>query len=120
MWHVNRDGILVRGLTKTELRKRNSRWRLSPGEAAAVVTRLKSSSNLGCVHRNSTAASLLPCNHDVKNLIEGSADSIVEFSLVRYPSTISKAQQTTAVVLANAVNDSSSWEPWKTLDGASM
>jgi hypothetical protein len=119
VWHVNRDGILVRGLTKTELRKRNNRWRLFPGKATAV-TRLKSSTNLGCVHRNSTSASLLPCNHDVKNRIEGRADSIVEFSLVRYPSTISKVHQQTNAVISNEVNDSSSWEPWKTLDASML
>lgn len=119
VWHVNRDGVLVRGLTKTELRKRNSRWRLFPGKAAAV-TRLKSSTNLGCVHRNSTSASLLPCNHDMKNRIEGSVDSIVEFSLVRYPSTISKVHQQANAVITNEVNDSSSWEPWKTLDASML
>jgi len=119
VWHVNRDGILVRGLTKTELHQRSGRWRLFAGKAAAD-NRLKSSTDLGCVHRNSTSASLLPCNHDVKNSVDTSADSIVEFSLVRYPSTTSKVHQQTNAGLTNELNGSSSWEPWKTLDGASM
>ncbi|KAK1732438.1 hypothetical protein QTG54_016832 [Skeletonema marinoi] len=119
VWHVNRDGILVRGLTKTELHQRSGRWRLFAGKAAAD-NRLRSSTDLGCVHRNSTSASLLPCNHDVKNSVDTSADSIVEFSLVRYPSTTSKVHQQTNAGLTNELNGSSSWEPWKTLDGASM
>eukprot|EP00986_Skeletonema_menzelii_P000980 scaffold274_cov144-Skeletonema_menzelii.AAC.3 len=119
VWHVNRDGILVRGLTKSEIRKRNRRWRLFAGKAA-TVDRLNLSTNLGCVHRNSTIASLLPCNLDAKNRVGTSADSIVEFSLVRYPSTASKAHHQSNAAVTNEVNDSSSWEPWKTLDGASM
>ncbi len=119
VWHVNRDGILVRGLTKTELRKRNNRWRIFAGKDAAI-NRLTSSTDLGCVHRNSTSASLLPCNYDAKSRVDTNSDSIVEFSLVRYPSTTSKAHQQLNAPVTNEVNDSSSWEPWKTLDGVSM
>ena len=119
VWHVNRDGILVRGLTKSEIRKRNRRWRLFAGKAAAI-NRLNAPTDLECVHRNSTTASLLPCNLDAKNRVGTSADSIVEFSLVRYPSTLSKAHQQPNAVVTNEVNDSPSWGPWKTLDGASM
>jgi len=56
----------------------------------------------------------------VKNRVDTNAGSIVEFSLVRYPSTTSKAHQQLNSAATNEVNDSSSWEPWKTLDGASM
>lgn len=123
VWHVNRDGILVRGLTKTELRKRKNRWRL--GKAAAT-SRSDVAANMGCVRRNSTSASLLPCNNDLKRGIQdgSKSNSLVEFSLVRYPSAISKVNQhqTTSVSSPNDGNDSSSssWEPWKGLDGASM
>ena len=119
VWNVNQDGVLVRGLTKTELRKRNSSWRLFAGKASSA-SRSKFVSDLGCVHRDSISASLLPCSHNTKNRVEAGSGSIVEFSLVRYPSTTPKANQQSNTVPTNDINESSSWEPWKTLDGASM
>eukprot|EP00571_Detonula_confervacea_P009096 CAMPEP_0172317146 /NCGR_PEP_ID=MMETSP1058-20130122/30651_1 /TAXON_ID=83371 /ORGANISM="Detonula confervacea, Strain CCMP 353" /LENGTH=1163 /DNA_ID=CAMNT_0013031633 /DNA_START=128 /DNA_END=3619 /DNA_ORIENTATION=- len=125
VWHVNRDGILVRGSTNAEKRRRKrGRWRItSPRRASAAAAsdgnsgRLLHSSqaDFGCVHRvNSTLAMMLPCDGDVKQQGEEDA-SLVGFSLVRFPSPSSKSAARRQV---DGTNDADpSWEPWTTLEG---
>lgn len=109
VWHVNRDGILVRGLTKSEKKRRKrGRWR-SLGERP---------SDFGCIHRsNSTSAVLLPCDHggDGRHRETG-GKSLVGFSLVRYPSTAPKG----VPVMDADDDDTPFWEPWTTLEGPSV
>lgn len=128
VWHVNRDGILVRGSTKAEKRKRQRRWKISPrkASAAATVGGLQSSqSEFGCVHRtNSTLATLLPCSGDVKRRKANKGNSLVGFSLVRYPCTISKQSKTATQQQSSIDGDveedpSLTWEPWTTVEPAS-
>lgn len=122
LWHVNRDGILVRGSTKAEKRRRKRRWKLPqrPSAAAAAGTgsaRLQSSqSDFGCVHRaNSTLAMLLPCEDDGKDQANEET-SLVGFSLVRYPSTPSKIAPRRRL---EANGEETLWEPWTALEGTS-
>ncbi len=130
VWHVNRDGILVRKATKAERRKRKrGRWNISPKRASAFAVGGVSGSNglqqsapsdYGCVHRtNSTFATVMPCG-DVDDALQQSSDSksVVEFSLVRYPSTLSKILPPRGLFgddVNNNVVHTSSWEPWTTL-----
>jgi len=127
-WHVNRDGILVRGSTSAEKRRRQRRWKLSPqraSTAAAIGSRGKSlqssPSDFGCVHQtNSTVATLLPCGVGSSKKNRASTDStLVEFSLVRYPTTSYKSippQKQQEPAVGNVDEDSLNWEPWITLD----
>ena len=115
IWHVNRDGILVRGLTKSERRRKKRRW--GSGSVAGRVLRSAEdelgSKGVGCIHRaNSTAAILRPCNDDGKK----EDATKVGFSLVRYPSASSKVipQSSTG---GNDEDPLSLWAPWTTLEG---
>ncbi|KAL7536123.1 hypothetical protein ACHAXR_006927 [Thalassiosira sp. AJA248-18] len=123
VWHVNRDGILVRGSTKAEKRKRKRRWRIpSPRRASAAAAAdgsgrrslHSSQSDFTCVHKaNSTSAMLLPCDGDGKQ--ENKADtSLVGFSLVRYPVTPSKSVPRRRSLDADDAEPL--WEPWTTLE----
>lgn len=109
-WHINRDGILVRQQTKTEKRRATGRWSFNQRRAAVAAdgnkNLMSSQIDSGCIHRNnSTVASLLPCDGDRK------IESLVGFSLVRYPSTSSKSVPQRGWLDSNEV----SWEPWTTL-----
>lgn len=122
VWHVNRDGILVRQSTKAERRRTTRRWSFSQKRASAAVaadgsSRLQSSQvDFGCVHRtNSTLVSLLPCDGD-GNTQTKKETSLVGFSLVRYPSTSSKSAPQRRLLDSDA-DPSFSWEPWTTLEG---
>lgn len=123
LWHVNRDGILVRGSTRAERRRRKRvRWRVSSRRASAAATaggggRLDSSppADFGCVHRtNSTLARLLPC--DANRRSEDDGTSLVGFSLVKYPSALNQNVPRRRPL---GDNDVLSWEPWTTLEGPS-
>ena len=117
VWHVNRDGILVRGSTKAEKRKRQRRWKITPRRASAAAAAGGSGSlqsDFRCVHRtNSTMAALLPCGIEGKSR-DDNHNSLVGFSLVRYPSTVSKRvpQQQHGL----GFDPSLVWEPWTTLE----
>jgi hypothetical protein len=138
VWHVNRDGILVRKATKAERkrRRRGARWNIiSPKRASAFAVGGGGSSSsglpyspsltdYGCVHRtNSTFATVMPCDHDIDDTAQqqqsNDGTSVVEFSLVRYPSTSSKILPPRGLFDDDIINDdaiySSSWEPWTTL-----
>jgi len=124
VWHVNRDGILVREATKAERRRTTRRWSFSPRRASAGVaadgsSRLQSSqADFGCVHRtNSSVVTLLPCDGDGKIQADENI-SFVGFSLVRYPSTPSKSAPRRSLLDSDA-DSSFSWEPWTTLEGPS-
>ena len=123
LWHVNRDGILVRGSTKAEKRKRKRRWRISPRRASAAAAagsggRLHSShdAEFGCIHRaNSSSAMLLPCGG---GKMHTNKDSLVGFSLVRYPSTLSEGLPSRRPLDASDSDGPAKvWEPWTTLEG---
>jgi len=127
VWHVNRDGVLVRKATKAERRRRRrGRWNISPKRASASAVgggsgsrqQSSSQSDYGCVHRtNSTFATVMSCD-EIDDTLEQSSDgnSAVEFSLVRYPSTSSKAlPQPRGLFDDNDAIHTSSWEPWTTL-----
>lgn len=112
MWHLNRDGVLARALTKSEKRKKRSRWIGSP-ITAGNQHRIGSSANLDinflCLHRvNNTGASLLPCRDDKTNAHSG---ALVEFSLVRYPSTMHPI----TLISSNGQE----WSPWIAIEGSS-
>ena len=122
VWHVNRDGILVRKATKAERRRRKrGRWNISSRRASTfAVGGVSGSSSLqpsapsdyGCVHRtNSTFATVMSCG-DIDDTTQQSSDgkSVVKFSLVRYPSTSSKILPPRGLF-----GQTSSWEPWTTL-----
>jgi len=121
VWHVNRDGILVRGFTKSEKKKRK-RSRLNIFSRRASAAASAGSGNNGrltdfeCVHRaDSTSAMLRPCDNGGDGTKHGKADnSLVGFSLVRYPSTATKS-------VPRGENDAEPmWEPWTTLEGPSI
>jgi len=125
LWHVNRDGILVRGSTKAERRRRKRKWKISTRRASAaaaggdgVGARLHSSqADFGCIHRtNSTLAMLLPCDGDGDKQSEDDTP-LVGFSLVRYPSTSSKSLPVRHSMDGDDVDPSLAWEPWTTLEG---
>ena len=132
VWHVNRDGILVRGSTKAEKRRRKRKWRIAPRRASSAAAaadgsgRLAASSSqadFGCVHRttNSTMATLLPCDGDRKQLPEDGGDtSLVGFSLVRYPSIAVRNAPRQRITDAAAMdNAESTWGPWTVLEASS-
>lgn len=115
MWHVNRDGVLVRGLTKSEKRKLNRRrWIGSPKTAGSRPGLLSNSDvdvDVLCLHKvNSTGASLLPCQVEKKHASLDNSSALVGFSLVRYPSA-------TYRMTLNSSNGED-WTPWITLEGS--
>lgn len=127
VWHVNRDGVLVRKATKAERRgRRRGRWIISPKRASASAvgggsgSRLPSSSqgDYGCVHRtNSTFAAVMPCD-DIDDTVQQSSNgnSVVEFSLVRYPSTSSNIlPQPRGPFDENDAIYTTAWKPWTSL-----
>mmetsp|Transcript_34871 Transcript_34871/g.74348 ORF Transcript_34871/g.74348 Transcript_34871/m.74348 type:complete len:1212 (+) Transcript_34871:333-3968(+) len=131
VWHVNRDGVLVRGLTKTEKRKRKrGRWRISPIRRASASASAAGAGGAGggsgkladfeCVHRaNFTSAILLPCDSAGDGKRQDETDkSLVGFSLVRYPSTASKIAPRMPVDSSNDAEPL--WEPWTNLEGPSI
>ena len=129
-WHVNRDGILVhKGKRK---RKNSRRWgRVSTRSSSKATTTGAANAGPGsgtggsfldsdfeCVHResSSTTALLLSC-------VEQQTDSdvsLVDFSLVRYPSASSKKVPAPRLQMKQVdLNDDgaeSTWEPWTTLE----
>ncbi|EED94961.1 predicted protein [Thalassiosira pseudonana CCMP1335] len=114
-WHVNKDGVLVRGATKAEKRKKRRRWIGSPRIVSSSGRMLHSTQvggmNLECVHRvNTSSAILFPCQGDAMKEDDGA--SLVGFSLVRYPSASSIAR-------GQATNNDNEWAPWTTLEGLS-
>jgi hypothetical protein len=114
MWHINRDGVLLRGLTKGEKRKANRRrWIGSPITAGS--RRLHSTEvediDILCLHRiNATGASLLPCFGGKKHT-SSNGSALAGFSLVRYPSAAYRSS-------FNSSNGED-WTPWITLEGNS-
>jgi len=121
LWHVNRDGILVRGSTDAEKRRRKRRWfpkrrastaALSDGSSGSKLLH-SSQADFGCVHRaDSTVAMMLPCDGAAKKQEVGGDASLVGFSLVRFPSPSSKNAPRQQLDDADPV-----WEPWITLEG---
>lgn len=114
MWHVNRDGVLVRELAKNEKRKLNRRKWIGPAITAGSRPGLQhSNSDVGfdimCLHKfNSTGASMLPC-HGEKRALTDHHSALVSFSLVRYPSASNR-------LTLNSSNEPE-WTPWITLEG---
>ena len=92
MWHINRDGVLMRGLTKSERRKFNKRRWIGSPITAGRQSRLHSITDVDvdmlCLHKaNTTDAALLPCQTEKKYILSNNAKgTLVGFSLVRYPS----------------------------------
>lgn len=117
MWHLNSDGVLARALTKSETRKKRSRWIGSP-ITADNQHRIRSSANSNldvgflCLHKvNNTGASLLPCQDDKTHEHSINNGALVEFSLVRYPSTIQPPTLTSF--------NGQEWSPWIVMEGSS-
>jgi len=112
-WQINRDGILVRASTKAERRRRRIRDTLNPIRRAAVASSggansMHVSDEFKCVFRSNTTSSyLLPCNEGRRNK-SGENSSMVQFSLVRYP-TVSKR---TSRMTQPSDTQVPSWEPW--------
>lgn len=114
LWHMNRDGVLVRGLTRNERRKINRRRWVGPPTTVGSRPGLHSMTDVDvdmlCLHTvNSTGASLLPCQADQKY---ASSDNnfLVGFSLVRYPSASHR-------MTLNSPNGEEV-SPWITLEGS--
>ena len=111
-WHFNRDGILVRASTKAERRRRRMRETLNPIRRATVASfganGMHFSDEFKCVFRsNATSSNLLPCNEDRRNKsVENS--SMVQFSLVRYPTVSTRTSRMTQPTDTQGP----SWEPW--------
>ena len=117
-WHINRDGILVRGSTKAERRKRRIRDTLNPIRRATVASSgadsIHSSDEFKCVFRSkTTSANLLSCNEGKINKVETS--SMVQFSLVRYPTISTRTPRPTQ----HTDTQVPSWEPWINMETSS-
>ena len=115
-WHINRDGVLVRGFTKSEKRKVNRRrWVASPitaGSRRGTQYIADADINMLCLHKvNITDALLLPCHNERKHKSTNSGGTLVGFSLVRYPS-VSHRLSTNAPIAEES-------SPWITLEGSS-
>ena len=117
-WHFNRDGVLIRGLTKSERRKINKRrWIGSPvtaGRQKRLHSLTDANVDMLCLHKvNSTDATLLPCQSEKKYILSDIAKgTLVGFSLVRYPSASHQ--------LSINSSDEHIQSPWITLDGISL
>ena len=105
-WHINKDGVLIRGLTKGERRTKKRRWIGSPIKSRALL-HSNAEEQIKCVYKNGTSAVLFPCGGNTRES-DNNESALVGFSLVRFPSR----------QLGHPSNGED-WTPWVTMEGAS-